>query len=258
MFLEIKVDNEIFGKVIIELFGDVTIGAQRFLELSKGLEGVQYRSSKFEEINAGSYIVNGGLRNLTYSAGGETKVTGGDSASEQLVPEFEKKLHKHDSAGIVSLYVFDNEEREVRIVCTRFDGQRLRTKQRSPPTPPFTHTHTHAHTLCNMQIKERLIARDGKLVTIQEDTVPAPNGTSFTITLKPLPELDETNLPVGRVVSGLDIVERVSKLKAVADNSDSPYFKVAKAIGDKRAITAERGFSRPFARVVVSKCGIVN
>lgn len=49
----------------------------------------------------------------------------------------------------------------------------------------------------------------------------------------------------------------MSRLKAVKDNTDSPYFQVAKAIGDKRADVAERGFGRPFARVIVSKAGVL-
>lgn len=110
------------------------------------------------------------MRNLSYSANGETKITGGDSATEQLVPELALGLHKHDAPGLVSLFVKEEAEREV---------------------------------------KERLIARDGKLVTVTEETGAAPNGTAFAITLQADPEFDATNLVVGRVVEGLEIVEQV-------------------------------------------------
>lgn len=49
------------------------------------------------------------------------------------------------------------------------------------------------------------------------------------------PGLDATNLVVGRVVAGLDLVERLAKLPSVADNHGSPFFILAKAVGDKRA-----------------------
>ena len=56
-----------------------------------------------------------------------------------------------------------------------------------------------------------------------------PNGTSFAITLRPAPELDPTNLVVGRVVSGLDVVQQLANLPSVKANKDSPYFKCALA-----------------------------
>lgn len=33
--------------------------------------------------------------------------------------------------------------------------------------------------------------------------------------------------------------------------------RVAKLIGDKRAVVAERGFNRPYSKVVVTNCGLV-
>lgn len=32
--------------------------------------------------------------------------------------------------------------------------------------------------------------------------------------------------------------------------------RVAKVIGDKRAVVAERGFNRPYSKVVVTNCGL--
>lgn len=40
---------------------------------------------------------------------------------------------------------------------------------------------------------------NGKLVTLKEQAGEAPNGTSFMITTGPTPELDRTNLVVGKV-----------------------------------------------------------
>lgn len=55
---------------MIELYDDVKVGAQRFLELVKGVDGVGYRLSKFDEIaDDKAYIVCSGIRSLTYSAG---------------------------------------------------------------------------------------------------------------------------------------------------------------------------------------------
>jgi peptidyl-prolyl cis-trans isomerase B (cyclophilin B) len=53
---------------------------------------------------------------------------------------------------------------------------------------------------------------NGQLVTVQEQAGEAPNGTGFTITTAPAPELDATNLVVGRVVEGMDVVARISQV----------------------------------------------
>jgi peptidyl-prolyl cis-trans isomerase B (cyclophilin B) len=33
--------------------------------------------------------------------------------------------------------------------------------------------------------------------------------------------------------------------------------RVAKLIGDKRAVVAERGFNRPYTKILVTNCGIL-
>jgi len=48
-------------------------------------------------------------------------------------------------------------------------------------------------------VQERLVAMRGKLVTLKEQAGEAPNGTQFMITTGPTPELDTTNLIVGKV-----------------------------------------------------------
>lgn len=53
----------------------------------------------------------------------------------------------------------------------------------------------------------------------------------------------------------MDVVDRIGNVKAVQDNTKSAYFQVAKLIGDKRATVAERGFNRPFSKIIITKCG---
>ena len=69
--------------------------------------------------------------------------------------------------------------------------------------------------------------------------------------------MDRTNVVVGEVVQGLDVLNAIAALPTVKDNSASPFFAVAKTIGDKRATVAEQAFGKPFAKVTVAKCGVV-
>jgi hypothetical protein len=62
-------------------------------------------------------------------------------------------------------------------------------------------------------VKERLVAMNGQLVTVREQAGEAPNGTAFTITTQAAPELDRTNLVVGRVVEGMDVVTRITQVQ---------------------------------------------
>jgi cyclophilin family peptidyl-prolyl cis-trans isomerase len=39
------------------------------------------------------------------------------------------------------------------------------------------------------------------------------------------PSLDKTNLVVGKVVDGFDVVKQISGLPTVKDNRSSPYFR---------------------------------
>lgn len=106
--------------------------------------------------------------------------------------------------------------------------------------------------------KPKLVARGGKLEIQEEQVGVPPNGTEFVIATKDSPELDAAALVVGRVVSGMDVVEKIAAVPAVRDNAGSPYFQVAKLIGDKRAVVAERGFNRPYAKILVTNCGILD
>ncbi|PUZ57707.1 hypothetical protein GQ55_5G450900 [Panicum hallii var. hallii] len=106
--------------------------------------------------------------------------------------------------------------------------------------------------------KPKLVARGGKLEVEEEQVGVAPNGTEFVITTGAAPELDASAVLVGRVLDGMDVVAKIAAVPTVRDNAASPYFRVAKLIGDKRAVVAERGFNRPYTKVVVSNCGVLS
>lgn len=49
----------------------------------------------------------------------------------------------------------------------------------------------------------------------------------FAITTAPTPDLDRTNLVVGRVVAGAALVDDLAALPAVRPNAGSPFFQCA-------------------------------
>ena len=105
--------------------------------------------------------------------------------------------------------------------------------------------------------KGRLVSVRGKFETVYDPPPPPPNGTGFAMTLRAAPELDATNVVVGRVTRGRDVLEAMSRLPTVKDNTNSPFFAVAKSIGDKRALVAESAFRKPFKKVVFNNCGVL-
>lgn len=110
--------------------------------------------------------------------------------------------------------------------------------------------------MCSVE-NTKLVASQGKLVEVIERSGVVPNGTGFAITTGAAPALDRTNLIVGRVVEGMDVIMELDKLPVVKNNSGSPFFMVGKAVGDKRANVAELGFDRPFNKVAVGASGIL-
>ena len=50
VYLDIGVDRKPFGRVEIEIYNDVSIGGQRFLDLAIGKEGVRYQATKFTRL----------------------------------------------------------------------------------------------------------------------------------------------------------------------------------------------------------------
>ncbi|KAJ9513421.1 hypothetical protein QJQ45_005969 [Haematococcus lacustris] len=235
VYLDVKLEGKALGRIVVQLFPDVTVGSARFRDLSIGKEGVGYRLARFDGIFP-TYIRCEGATTLSYSATGDSPIAGGASL-EALERELEVQSRSHQGPGLVSLVVRDPVER---------------------PT------------------QEKLVARNGQLVTmVIEAGGLAANGTTFTITRMPESSLDRTNLIVGqaggqvlqnspvrgkvlckisiRVVEGQDVVDAIGALPFARPRDsyfDGPFFAAAKAMGDKRATTAEKGFNRPLKRKV--------
>lgn len=221
-FLDISIDGEPIGRITIGLHGDdAPIGTTRFSSLVSGSAGVSYRRKEFVKIMP-NYVQHGGLRSFGLDAE-IAKKTGGDLVAESLKEELERVNEKSPGtknvAGTISIIVSN------------------------PSKPPP---------------KMKLVARKGKLEIDQEEVGKEPNGTEFTISIKDSPELDSSALVVGQVLEGMEVVERIGKVQTVQDNTSSPYFKVAKLVGDKRATVAEKGFNRPYSKVVVTNCGLID
>ena len=72
--------------------------------------------------------------------------------------------------------------------------------------------------------KVKTVAKKGKLEAEEEIGV-EPNGTEFVIITKDSPELDQSVLVVGRVVEGMDVVEKLTQVKTVQENTSSPYLR---------------------------------
>ncbi|KAK8686436.1 hypothetical protein V6N13_125461 [Hibiscus sabdariffa] len=212
-FLDIAIDGEPAGRIVIGLYGDdVPAGAARFSSIVSGAAGISYRRKEFIKIMP-NYVQHGGLR--SYGVDAElAKKTGSNLAVETLKEEWERGYDKcpgvKNLAGTVSLLV------------------------RDPSKPPP---------------KLKLVARKGKLEIDQEEVGTEPNGTEFVISINDSPELDASALVIGQVLDGIEVVKRIGQVKTVQENTGSPYFRVAKLIGDKRAVVAERGFNRPYAKV---------
>ncbi|KAL1541737.1 peptidylprolyl isomerase [Salvia divinorum] len=222
-FLDISIDGEPIGRIVVGLYADaVPAGSARFAQLVSGAAGVSYRRKEFVKIMPG-YVQHGGLR--SYGVDAEmARRTGGSAAA---------------AAGDL---VREWEEQGERCPGTRNVGRSVGIIVRDPSKPAP---------------KMKLVARKGKLEIDEEEMGKDPNGTEFVIASKDSPELDAATLVVGRVVEGMDVVERIQGVKTVQENTSSPYFRVAKLIGDKRAVVAERGFNRPYSKVVVTNCGLI-
>ncbi|GJT27298.1 peptidyl-prolyl cis-trans isomerase CYP26-2, chloroplastic [Tanacetum coccineum] len=220
-FLDISIDGKPIGRVIIGLYGNnVPAGTAKFSDFVSGAAGVSYRRKEFIKITP-SYVQHGGVRSYGVDAELAAK-TGRNFAVDNLVAELEKENGRcpgtKNIAGTIGIIV------------------------RDPLKPPP---------------KQKLVARNGKLVIDEEEIGKDPNGTEFVITTKDSPELDASTLVIGKVLEGMEVVEKMTQVKTVQENTSSPYFRVAKLIGDKRAVVAERGFNRPYSKVMVTNCGLM-
>ncbi|KAF2298837.1 hypothetical protein GH714_028256 [Hevea brasiliensis] len=73
--------------------------------------------------------------------------------------------------------------------------------------------------------KLKFITRKGKL-EIDEEVGTEPNGREFVIATRDSPELLASNLAVGRVIEGMEVVKRIGQVKMVQENTASPYSRV--------------------------------
>ena len=235
VFFDFAVDAEPLGRVVVGVYGDASpISAARFEALARGVQGLGYKRTQVDAVeydedpSTGAdtpiFVGDAGVRAFVIP-GSSTPVVGlpGGPSAEALLPELARQTLSHDDRprGLVSLVV----------------------ERGAPPPPP----------------KEKLVSINGKFVTVADPPAPGPNGTAFTVTVaRGAGEvLDRTNVVVGEVLEGQEIVDAIAALPTVKDNSASPFFAVAKTIGDKRAVVAEQAFGKPFAKVTVARCGAV-
>lgn len=136
-----------------------------------------------------NYVQHGGVRSYGVDAELANK-TGSNLAADSLLGEWEKVNEKctgtKNLAGEVSIVI------------------------RDPSKPPP---------------KLKLVARKGKIEIDEEEVGMDPNGTEFVFVTRDAPELDASSLVIGRVLGGMEIVERIASVKTVQENTSSPYFR---------------------------------
>ncbi|KAL8134846.1 peptidyl-prolyl cis-trans isomerase CYP26-2, chloroplastic [Apium graveolens] len=220
-FFDVSVNGEPIGRIVIGLYdNNAPITTGRFSKIISGAAGISYRRKEFVKILP-NYVQHGGIRSYGVDAELAQK-TGSSLSNDRLIAELEKANQSCPGTKNVA--------KSVSIIV------------RDPLKPPP---------------KTKLVARNGKLVVDEEEIGRDPNGTEFVISTKDSPELDASALVVGRVLEGMEVVEKIGQVKTVQENTTSPYFRTAKLIGDKRAVVAERGFNRPYSKVIVTNCGLM-
>lgn len=228
VFFEFAIDGTKIGRVLVGVYGNESITARRFLALSKGIQGLSYRrkpiigieENEDETVETPLWITSSAIAKFEAPGTGEAiNTVPGGLTNEELLMDLGRM--KHDRANLVSVQVRDD--------------------PRMPKPEP----------------KSKLVSNRGKFERVYEPLPPEPNGTSFSITYAPSEDLDVTNVVVGEVISGFDVLAQIGSLPTVPDNSDSPFFQVAKSIGDKRALVSEKSFGKPFAKVTLLNCGEV-
>ena len=228
VFFEFAIDGTKIGRVVGGVYGNESITARRFLALSKGIQGLSYRrkpiigieENEDETVETPLWITSSAIAKFEAPGTGEAiNTVPGGLTNEELLMDLGKM--KHDRANLVSVQVRDD--------------------PRMPKPEP----------------KSKLVSNRGKFERVYDPLPPEPNGTSFSITYAPSEDLDVTNVVVGEVISGVDVLAQIGSLPTVPDNSDSPFFQVAKSIGDKRALVSEKSFGKPFAKVTLLNCGEV-
>ena len=174
--------------MVVGVYGnEAPISAARFLQLAGGVQGLGYRRTLIdlieteEEDDGGApiYIRNGGI-NAFVIPGSATPVdiVGGSTAAPQLTELAASRL-RHTNRGDVSMVV-------------NRDG---------PPPEPVT----------------RLVSIQGKFEMVTDPIRPGPNGTAWCVTIAAgeNAELDATNIVIGRVLQGMDVVDVIARLPTV-------------------------------------------
>lgn len=188
-FFDVSVNGEPIGRIIIGLFdNNAPITTGRFSNIISGAAGISYRRKDFVKILP-NYIQHGGIRSYGVDAELAQK-TGSSLSNDRLIAELEKANESCPGTKNVA--------KSVSIIV------------RDPLKPPP---------------KVKLVARNGKLEVDEEEVGKDPNGTEFVISTKDSPELDASALVVGRVLEGMEVVEKIGQVKTVQENTSSPYFR---------------------------------
>lgn len=197
-FLDVAVDGKPIGRIVIGLYGErAPFGTSTFSDLVSGAAGISYRRKEFIKIMP-NYVQHGGVRSYGVDAD-LARNAGKNLASDRLMDEWEKQYQSCPGTKNLATTV----------------GIVVRDPSKPPP-------------------KLKLVARKGKLEIDQEEVGVAPNGTEFVISIKDSPELDASTLVVGRVLEGIDVVEKIGQVKTVQENTSSPYFRYLLLVSSKK------------------------
>lgn len=184
-----------------------------------GAAGISYRRKEFVKITP-NYVQHGGLRSYGVDAELANK-TGSNLGAERLVEEWERAYEgcsgTKNLAGSVGIVV------------------------RDPSKPPP---------------KLKLVARQGKLEIDEEEVGVQPNGTEFVIATKDSPQLDASALVIGRVLEGMEVVNRIAQVKTVQENTASPYFRSLSCVYHILSLSCPPSFS--FTYITLSQRALVN
>ena len=179
---------------------------------------------------------------------------------------------RHGGAGLVSLVVREDKEREVTERLVAMGGKLVRGARprlagaaaagrrpgRRPGAPPRGRRGAARATLSPHAPAYVPPPPPPPQVTVTNVAGEAPNGSAFAITLGAAPELDATNLVVGRVVGGMgEVVARLAALPRSKPRDE--WFDKARrgargAPGAGRGAPAGRGAARPRGGGAGARC----
>lgn len=108
--------------------------------------------------------------------------------------ELDQHRHQHDTPGTVSLIIKSAEIRPVKKKLVAMKGKLITVEV---PT--------------SQSLRSHVLSQEGRAI--------GPNGTAFVITTAPVPALDTTNLVIGRIVDGIDVIQNLQTLPTVKDNT---------------------------------------